>query len=131
MRLALYVLFAVLSTAANLLTQEAVFRTAPVAPLGLSILAGTAAGFIMKYALDKKWVFADGYTGHRDELRKVSLYGLFSVFTTLIFWGFEVAFWAIWGTASAKYAGAVLGLAIGYVVKFFLDRTYVFRERAA
>ena len=131
MTLALYILFAVLSTAANLLPQEAVFRAAPVAPLPLSILAGTGVGFVVKYALDKHWVFSDGYTGAGDELRKVSLYGLFSVFTTLIFWGFEVAFWAIWGTDFAKYAGAVLGLAIGYGVKFFLDRSFVFRERTA
>ena len=131
MTLVLYVLFAALSMAANLLTQEAVFRTAPVAALPLAILAGTAAGFVMKYVLDKKWVFADRYTTHRDELRKVSLYGVFSGFTTLIFWAFEVAFWAIWGTDFAKYAGAVLGLAIGYAVKYRLDRTFVFKEQAA
>ncbi len=127
-----YVLFAVISTLANLLTQEAVFRLAPpVAPLALAILAGTVAGFAVKYVLDKRWIFNDGYTGPRDEARKLSLYGLFSVFTTLIFWGFEVLFWTIWGTKTAKYAGAVLGLAIGYAVKFMLDRSYTFRERAA
>ncbi len=131
MTLVLYVLFAGLSMMANLLTQEAVFRTAPVAALPLAILAGTAAGFVMKYVLDKKWVFSDRYTTHRDELRKVSLYGVFSGFTTLIFWAFEVAFWAIWGTDFAKYAGAVLGLAIGYTVKYHLDRTFVFKEQTA
>jgi putative flippase GtrA len=131
MTLVLYVLFAGLSTVANLLTQEVVFRTAPVAALPLAILAGTAAGFVMKYGLDKKWVFSDRYTTHRDELRKVSLYGVFSGFTTLIFWAFEVAFWAIWGTDFAKYAGAVLGLAIGYTVKYRLDRTFVFKEQTA
>jgi hypothetical protein len=129
--LLLYILFAALSMVANLVTQEAVFRTAPVAPLALAILAGTAAGFAVKYVLDKRWIFADPYTSGTAELRKISLYGFFSVFTTLIFWGFEVAFWAIWGTAFAKYAGAVLGLSIGYAVKFLLDRTFVFRERAA
>lgn len=131
MTLVLYVLFAAFSMAANLLTQEAVFRTAPVAALPLAIVAGTAAGFVMKYVLDKKWIFSDRYTTHRAELRKVSLYGVFSGFTTLIFWAFEMSFWAIWGTDLAKYAGAVLGLSIGYFIKFFLDRTFVFRERTA
>jgi putative flippase GtrA len=126
-----YVLFAIVATLANLITQEAVIRVAPVAPLALSILMGTAAGFILKYVLDKRWVFEDDYGGHRQELQKITLYGAFSVLTTLVFWGFEVAFWMIWQTDLAKYTGAVLGLAIGYAAKFFLDRTFVFKERQA
>ena len=86
-------------------------------------------GFALKYALDKKWIFYDAYTSHTSELRKVFLYGLFSVVTTLIFWGVEVMFWTIWETSLAKYAGAVLGLAIGYAAKYSLDRAFVFRER--
>ena len=126
-----YVVFAVIATLANLATQEGVIRLAPVAPLFLSILAGTIAGFVLKYLLDKRWVFDDGYHGHRQELQKVTLYGAFSVATTLIFWGFEIAFWTIWRTDAAKYTGAVLGLAIGYAAKFALDRTFVFKERQA
>jgi putative flippase GtrA len=126
-----YVLFAILATLANLATQEIAIRTAPVAPLTVSIVMGTAAGFVLKYWLDKKWVFDDGYSGHRQELQKITLYGAFSVLTTLVFWGFEVAFWVIWRTDFAKYTGAVLGLAIGYAAKFMLDRTFVFKERQA
>jgi putative flippase GtrA len=125
----LYVLFAVISTAGNLAAQEVTSWVAPFAPLALSILVGTVVGFATKYLLDKKWIFADPYTGRREEMRKVWLYGLFSVLTTVIFWGFEVAFWTIWETKTAKYAGAVLGLSIGYALKFVLDRTYTFRER--
>jgi putative flippase GtrA len=84
----------------------------------------------VKYVLDKRWIFYDGYAGGRQELRKVILYGLFSVITTLVFWSFEVAFWTIWRTDAAKYAGAVLGLAIGYAAKYALDRTFVFRDRS-
>jgi putative flippase GtrA len=126
-----YVIFAVLATLANLATQEIVLRLAPVSSLTLSILMGTAAGFILKYVLDKKWVFEDNYSGHRQELQKITLYGAFSVLTTLVFWGFEVTFWMIWQTDFAKYTGAVLGLAIGYIAKFALDRTFVFKERQA
>lgn len=126
-----YVLFAVVATLANLAAQEIVIRFAPVAPLAVSILAGTVAGFAVKYVLDKKWIFYDAFTTHREEARKISLYGLFSVATTLIFWGFEVTFWMIWRTDVAKYAGAVLGLAIGYAAKFVLDQAFVFRERRA
>ncbi|WP_445504205.1 GtrA family protein [Microvirga sp. G4-2] len=126
-----YVLFAILATLANLLTQEATMRLAPVAPLTLSILVGTVAGFILKYLLDKKWVFDDGYDGHKQELQKITLYGAFSILTTLVFWGFEIAFWAVWQTDFAKYSGAVLGLAVGYAAKFMLDRSFVFKERQA
>ena len=126
-----YVLFAVLATLANLAAQETVIRLAPVAPLALSIVAGTAVGFAVKYVLDKKWIFYDAFTSHRDEARKISLYGLFTVLTILVFRGFEVTFWTIWRTDIAKYTGAVLGLAIGYAAKFALDQNFVFRERNA
>jgi len=126
-----YVIFAVLSTVANLATQEAVIRVTPVAELYVSILAGTAAGFALKYVLDKNWIFYDAYTSHAQEARKVTLYALFSVVTTLIFWSVEIAFWTIWRTDFAKYTGAVLGLAIGYTAKYMLDRNFVFRERRA
>jgi putative flippase GtrA len=126
-----YVVFAGIATLANLATQDAVVRITPLSPLALSILMGTATGFILKYLLDKKWVFDDGYSGHRRELQKITLYGVFSVFTTLVFWSFEVAFWVIWRTDFAKYTGAVIGLAIGYAAKFVLDRAFVFKERQA
>ena len=121
----LYVVFAGVATVANLAAQEAFLRVS--GSLAIAILAGTAAGFATKYVLDKKWVFSDRYTTHRQELRKVTLYGAFSVVTTLVFWLFEVAFWMAWGTDFAKYTGAVLGLAVGYAIKFMLDRTFVFR----
>jgi putative flippase GtrA len=126
-----YVLFAILSTVANLLSQEVVFQTAPFMRLSLSILAGTAVGFAVKYVLDKYWIFYDAYTTHTDEIRKVALYGAFSVITTAIFWAVEVTFWTIWQTSFAKYTGAVIGLAIGYAAKFLLDRQFVFRTRGA
>lgn len=126
-----YVLFAIVSTLANLVTQEIVVQIAPTAKLTLSILAGTVAGFAVKYVLDKYWIFYDAYTTPGHEAKKVLLYGLFSVATTCIFWGFEVTFWMMFKTDLAKYTGAVLGLAIGYAAKFSLDRNYVFRERGA
>ena len=121
----LSLVFAGLATVANLAAQELFLRMS--GSLAVAILAGTAAGFATKYVLDKKWVFSDRYTTHRQELRKVTLYGAFSVATTLVFWLFEVAFWMAWGTDFAKYTGAVLGLAVGYAIKFVLDRTFVFR----
>ena len=125
-----YVLFAILSSLINFAVQELVVRGLPWAPLMASILAGTAAGFAAKYVLDKNWIFFDSSSSHKEEARKVGLYGLFSILTTIVFWSFEIAAWGIWQTDFAKYAGGALGLAIGYVVKYWLDRRFVFRTEA-
>ncbi len=126
-----YVLFAVISTLVNFAVQEVSLNLLPIQPLMLSILFGTAAGFVVKYVLDKRWIFFDGYTSRANEAKKVSLYGVFSILTTIIFWSFELAFWTIWGTTFAKYAGGALGLAIGYALKYALDRKFVFRPEGA
>jgi putative flippase GtrA len=126
-----YGLFAMIATGANIGAQELAMRLSPVSPLAVSILTGTLVGFAVKYVLDKLYVFSDAYGTHAEEARKVILYGAFSVATTIIFWSVEVLFWHVWQTTAAKYAGAVLGLAIGYAAKFMLDRRYVFGGRPA
>ncbi len=123
-----YVLFAVIAGAMNLGAQAIVFAVAPVQPLALSILVGTGVGFIVKYLLDKRWIFFDGYHGAAKEARKIFLYGSFSIGMTLVFWAFEVGFLAIWGTNTAKFVGAVIGLAIGNFAKYLLDRTFTFNQ---
>lgn len=125
-----YVGFAAVATVVNLGTQQIVIGIAPVAPLALSIAAGTIVGFAAKYILDKNFIFYDAYSGHAREAAKVALYGLFSIVTTLVFWSFEASFWAIWHSVPAKYTGAVLGLAIGYAAKFLLDKHFTFRPVA-
>ena len=60
--------------------------------------------------------------------------GAFSIYPamalgTAIFWGFEIGFdWLIGGRV-ARYAGAVIGLSIGYGVKYRLDKRYVFSQQ--
>lgn len=124
-----YVLFAGIAGVMNLVSQWIVFSIAPVRALEASILAGTAVGFIVKYILDKHWIFFDSYDGVHREVRKIVLYGLFSVAMTVIFWGFEVAFLIVGGTEIAKYTGAVIGLSIGYFAKYLLDRNYTFDRK--
>jgi putative flippase GtrA len=125
-----YVAFAIVSMITNLATQEIVFRLSPPYALALAIAAGTVTGFAAKYVLDKFWIFDDRYGGPAGELRKLVRYGAFSVLTTQFFWGFEVACWLIWQTDTAKYVGAVIGSSIGYAVKYLLDRSFVFNQRA-
>lgn len=123
-----YLLFAAISIVANLASQEAVYRVAPLWQLEASILAGTIVGFTVKYLLDKHYIFFDRTTTRDAEIGKILRYGIFSVFTTLVFWAFEFAFFHVWGTTLAKYLGAVIGLTIGYVIKYFLDRRYTFTQ---
>ena len=126
--IARYAVTAVLSVLANLLAQEATVQGLPAAHLMVSIIVGTLVGFVMKYVIDKTWTFREAYTSPRGEAQRISLSGLFSVATTLIFWAFELGFHALWQTDFAKYLGAVIGLSIGYVIKFWLDRRHEFRE---
>lgn len=123
-----YTLFAVVAGLANLASQALVLNIAPSLPLVFSILVGTGVGFLAKYALDKHWIFFDGYADQRTELRKITVYGLFSVGTTLLFWASELAAWQLWHTDVAKYCGAVAGLTLGNWIKYQLDKRYVFRK---
>ncbi|MGO9672588.1 MAG: GtrA family protein [Methylocella sp.] len=124
-----YLVFAVIAGAMNLGIQAIAFPLLSVWPLELSILAGTGVGFAVKFLLDKHWIFFDGYHGPTHEARKIFLYGSFSVAMTLIFWGFEVGFFAAFGSNTAKYTGGAIGLAIGNFLKYWLDRTYTFGQK--
>lgn len=121
-----YGAFAAVATVVNLGVQRAALALSPW--LALAMLAGTAAGLVVKYLLDKRWIFFDGATGAAAHGRKFALYTAMGVVTTLIFWGAETGAWAIWHSETARETGAVLGLMVGYVVKFRLDRRFVFTD---
>ena len=123
-----YAFFAAIATVVNLLTQEASIRLYDDArAIPISVLAGTATGLVTKYLLDKRYIFRFKSQSVAHEGRVFVLYTVMSVFTTLIFWGTEFAFHVVWETKTARYTGAVIGLAIGYVIKYQLDKRYVFR----
>jgi putative flippase GtrA len=122
--IARYILFAVISTALNLGIQYISFAIYNgLFSLYLAMFNGTLAGLILKYILDKKFIFFHKPKDKKDDGKKFILYSLMGVFTTIIFWGFEVIFEYLW---HQKYLGAVVGLAIGYVVKYNLDKRFVF-----
>lgn len=126
-----YGLFAAIATLANLGAQRAVLWAQDgAAGLAAAIFVGTGVGLVVKYVLDKRWIFYDATTGARAHGTRFSRYTLTGVFTTAIFWGMETGFWLIWQTDPMRETGAVIGLAIGYVVKFQLDRRFVFTTAA-
>nr|WP_303626314.1 GtrA family protein [Roseovarius sp. M141] len=122
-----YAAFALLATVANLAAQRLVLAGGGtpswfIAAIGI----GTIVGLVVKYALDKRWIFDDRSTGVKAHGKKFSLYTAMGLITTGIFWGTETAFWLVWQTDLMRELGAVLGLSVGYVVKYNLDRRFVF-----
>jgi putative flippase GtrA len=122
-----YSLFAIIATLANLLTQALVDQAlAGAYIIYLAIGAGTVAGWVSKYLLDKHYIFVFKTHSAQEDVQKFLAYGLTGVVTTVLFWSFELGFDAWFGTRLARYLGAVIGLSIGYVVKYQLDKRFVF-----
>lgn len=86
---------------------------------------------MVKYLLDKRWIFFDQQGGLKHQGRTFLLYSVMGVATTAVFWITETLFWLTWGTDAARETGAILGLVIGYTVKYQLDRHFVFASRTA
>lgn len=125
-----YTLFATIATLVNLLTQEAVVQLYGGSySLYLSMAVGTVTGLVCKYLLDKHYIFAYSTQSGQEDLHKFVAYTLTGGFTTALFWGFELGFEFWFETRAARYLGAVIGLSIGYAVKYRLDKHYVFRAR--
>lgn len=124
-----YVFFAIASTIVNLFFQYiSFFVYKGFLDLYLAMFIGTLAGLILKYILDKKYIFYHKPKNKKDDGKKFLLYSLMGLFTTFIFWGFEIGFDYIFESEIAKYIGAIIGLSIGYVVKYFLDKNFVFKD---
>lgn len=124
-----YVVFSIVATGLNLLTQRIVLMGLDQSyELLFAMLAGTTIGLVVKFLLDAKWIFYVGLSGAKTQSKRFGLYSLLGVFTTGIFWGAETLFWLIWTTERARETGAILGLTIGYVMKYKLDKRFVFSE---
>ena len=124
-----YALFALLATVINLALQwlSFLFYNGPSA-IYLAMFWGTAGGLLVKYFLDKLFIFEYKASSRKDDLRTFVLYSCMGVVTTVIFWGTELLFDAVfYRFESAKYFGAAIGLTIGYISKYFLDRRFVFK----
>ena len=122
-----YILFAIIATMANLSSQRIVLIIDDTRYFFIgAITIGTIVGLSVKYVLDKRWIFQDVSVGLMAHGRKFFLYMFMGVFTTVIFWLFETFFWLTWKSDLMREVGAVIGLSIGYSLKFYLDKRYVF-----
>lgn len=125
-----YVLFAGIATLVNISTQYiALSIYGREYSLYLAMAAGTLTGLIIKYLLDKRYIFYYKTENNREDLARFLLYSFMGLFTTLIFWASELSFNYLFYFKEAKYIGAATGLTMGYVTKYFLDRKFVFRKK--
>ena len=125
-----YTLFAAIATGVNIGTQyisSALYAGSFELPVAMVL--GTATGLVTKYLLDKRWIFFDRTSSLRGHSVKFTLYSAMGVVTTIIFWGTEVMFEALSDDRHMRYVGAVVGLSIGYVTKYYLDRRFVFQAQ--
>jgi putative flippase GtrA len=134
MRLAIvYTIIALIATAANLLAQALTVHVwTGLWRIEISVLVGTAVGLVLKYVLDKAFIFRFKAENAAHDLLTFVLYTGMGVITTLVFWGFEFAFYRAFEDKSLRYLGGLigLGLGIGYWAKYHLDKRFVFRPVA-
>jgi GtrA-like protein len=129
MKLALtYAILALVATAANIGAQELSIRLY-AGPLGvlLSVAIGTGVGLVVKYLLDKRYIFAFRARDARHDGQTFLLYALMGLVTTVVFWGFEFGFEWLFQDKAMRYLGGVIGLVLGYLAKYQLDKRFVFR----
>ena len=128
MKIALtYTLLAIIATISNLLAQDLAIRVYDGAfAIPLSIFFGTAVGLVLKYFLDKRYIFGFTAKNAAHDRQTFLLYTAVGGITTLVFWGVEWAFHLMFETKEMRYVGGALGLAIGYLAKYHLDKRFVF-----
>lgn len=131
MKLALnYTIFALIATTANIGSQDLfLYWYHYQYPIALSVLVGTIVGLLVKYWLDKRYIFRFQTSSVGEDSWLFALYTLMGIVTTAIFWGFEFGFHYLFKTDLMRYTGGVLGLAIGYLMKYQLDKRFVFVDR--
>ena len=127
----LYTLFAVLSTAINIGSQMlSIWIYKGPLSVEISILVGTVMGLPLRYFLEKRYIFNFTSKNLVHDGKLFVFYSAMGVITTLIFWGTEYTFHLIYDSDFMRYLGGVLGLSIGFYVKYQLDKKYVFVNSA-
>ncbi|PTU31987.1 GtrA family protein [Stenotrophobium rhamnosiphilum] len=127
-----YLVFALAATVVNLGSQMlSIACYTGLYAVPVSMIIGTAAGLLLKYILDKRYIFKVETKNLAHDGILFALYTGMGLITTAIFWSVEYAFHLIFSDDKMRYLGGALGLAIGYVLKYQLDKRYVFQQAAA
>lgn len=128
----LYALIALLATAANIGAQDLSIRAYHGRlAVAAAVVVGTGIGLLVKYVLDKRYIFRFTARDPLHDAQKFLLYTAMGIATTLLFWAFEFGFDRAFASKEMRYAGALIGLALGYWAKYHLDKRFVFRAAPA
>jgi putative flippase GtrA len=131
-----YVVFCVIAMATNLGTQAVLNWLLIGQGVGSDVRllvvlgGGTLAGLVIKYVLDKRYIFEDHSRDLSSHAKKFSMYTAMGLVTTAIFWISEAVFYLIVPTTAGLLIGGAIGLSVGYVIKYHLDRRFVFEVAA-
>lgn len=126
----LYSAFVLMAMAANIGSQALIIwlYKGPFS-VPLSVLVGTVVGLPIKYFLEKRHIFNFEAKNILHGGRIFMLYSFLGGFTTAIFWGIEWGFHRAFGTDTMRYIGGVIGLTLGNILKYHLDKQFVFVHR--
>ncbi len=125
----LYTAFAIVATFCNIIAQDiSSYIYVGNFYIFISIVIGTGVGLVVKYILDKKYIFKYKTQNTKHDGKVFILYTIMGLFTTIIFWGFEFGFYIVFETKEMRYLGGIIGLMIGYICKYYLDKRFVFRK---
>lgn len=124
----LYSLFAAIALVSNLFSQALFVRYYHgLYVIEISVVVGTAVGLPIKYVLDKKYIFLFKADNVLHDSKLFILYGAMALVTTSVFWGSEALFQYIFQNEMMRLLGGGIGLVIGYLIKYRLDKKYVFK----
>src|SRR5260370_13839597 len=120
MRLAIvYTIIALIATAANLGAQELTVRAWPGAfQIEPSVFIGTGVGLVVKYVLDKVFIFRFRAASTLHDPHTFILYTAMGVVTTLLFWGFEFGFNSAFQDKNMPDVGALISPALSYFAQY-------------
>lgn len=130
-----YSIFVVIAITVNIVTQFTIDQIANSMDITkvffvdikiVSLGIGTLAGLIVKFFLDKKYIFNASFDNKNQTFGSFLLYSLMGLVTTIIFWGFELGAYAVFHSNLIKYLAGIIGLIIGYYTKYHLDKKFVF-----
>ncbi len=128
----LYTLFAIVSTIINIGFQMvSIWAYKGSFYIEISILVGTVAGLPLRYILEKRYIFKFMSKNFAHDGKLFIFYTIMAMITTIIFWGTEYVFHVTFDIDLMRYLGGIIGLSIGFYIKYQLDKKYVFVKGAS
>ena len=128
-KIKMYLFFVLMSILLNTSIQHFIFtifgRNKDI--ILMSMIVSIAIIFLFKYYVDKKYVFKYETTKKVDK-KSFSLYFIFSILTTIIFFITEASFSLFLDIDNKEELGAITGLIIGYILKYILDNKITFKK---